>query len=73
MAVEVKTRPTFSLGRSTTLFPAAEFFAVDLSPRYAVAPDDRRFLMIRQTAGSARDELIVVDNWFEELKSKSRK
>jgi hypothetical protein len=36
---------------------------------YAVAPDDRRFLMIRQ-AVSAPDELVVVDNWFEELKSK---
>ena len=73
VAVDVKARPTFSLGRSTTLFPAAESFGHELSPRYAVAPDDRRFLMIRQAAVSAPDELIVVDNWFEELKSKSRK
>jgi hypothetical protein len=29
--------------------------------------------MIRRVAGSAPDELIVVDNWFEELKAKSRK
>jgi hypothetical protein len=38
-----------------------------------VAPDDRRFLMIRQVASGAPDELIVVDNWFEELKAKQRK
>ena len=41
--------------------------------QYAVAPDDRRFLMIRQVPGSAPDELIVVDNWFEELKPKLEK
>jgi hypothetical protein len=28
--------------------------------------------MIRRVAGGARDELIVVDNWFEELKAKQR-
>jgi hypothetical protein len=29
--------------------------------------------MIRRVAGSAPEELVVVDNWFEELKAKSRK
>jgi hypothetical protein len=29
--------------------------------------------MIRQAAVSAPDELMVVDNWFEELKAKQRK
>jgi serine/threonine-protein kinase len=73
VAVEVKTTPTFSLGRSTALFPAGGFDSLVWAPRYAVAPDDRRFLMIRPVAGSAADKLIVVDNWFEELKAKSRK
>jgi hypothetical protein len=40
---------------------------------YAVAPDDQRFLMIRSRAASGSDELIVVENWFEELKAKSRR
>jgi Tol biopolymer transport system component len=73
VAVEVQSTPTFSLGRSTALFPAAAFFSFFAAPEYAVAPDDRRFLMIRRATGSAPDELIVVDNWFEELKSKSGK
>jgi Tol biopolymer transport system component len=73
VAVEVRSTPTFSLGRSTALFPAAAFFSFQGRAQYAVAPDDRRFLMIRQATGSAPDELIVVDNWFEELKAKSRK
>lgn len=72
VAVDVKTNPTFSLGRSTALFPAAGFESLETAPWYAVAPDDRRFLMVRPVADTA-DKLIVVDNWFEELKAKSRK
>jgi len=73
VAVEVQSTPTFALGRSTALFPAAAYYSVPRALEYAVAPDDRHFLMIRQVPGGAPDELIVVDNWFEELKSKSRK
>jgi serine/threonine protein kinase len=72
VAVEVRSTPTFSLGRSTALFPAAAYYSFAGGAQYAIAPDDRRFVMIRQVAGSAA-ELIVVDNWFEELKAKSRK
>jgi serine/threonine-protein kinase len=73
VAVEVQSAPTFALGRSTALFPAAAYFSFARGLEYAVAPDDRRFLMIRQVPGGAPDELIVVDNWFEELKAKQRK
>ena len=73
VAVEVQSTPTFSLGRSTTLFPAGAYLSFDRGAQYAVAPDDRRFLMIRQVPGNASDELVVVDNWFEELKPKQRK
>ena len=73
VAVAVKTNHTFSLGRSTELFPAAGFYSFQFIPQYDVSLDDRRFLMIRPVAGSRPDELIVVDNWFEELRAKSRK
>ncbi|MGZ6157353.1 MAG: protein kinase domain-containing protein [Solirubrobacteraceae bacterium] len=73
VAVEVQSTPTFSLGPSTALFAAAAYYSFAGRAEYAVGPDDRRFLMIRQAASGAPDELIVVDNWFEELKSKSRK
>ena len=39
---------------------------------YAVSPDGQRILMIRHIGEIAPDELIVVENWFDELK-KSRK
>src|SRR5437899_105998 len=70
VAVAINTNPRFSLGRSAALFPAAGFTSLRFGPQYAVAPDDRRFLMIR--AGTP-DKLIVVENWFEELRAKSRK
>ena len=73
VAVEVQSSPTFSLGRSTVLFPARAYLSFERGAQYAVAPDDRRFLMIRPVPGGVPDELIVVDNWFEELKSKQRK
>jgi serine/threonine-protein kinase len=69
MAVEVKTNPTFVLGRATELFPTDGFS----DNAYAVAPDDRRFLMIRPLTTRTPDKLIVVENWFEELRAKSRK
>jgi serine/threonine protein kinase len=73
VAVEIRTTPTFSLGGSTTLFSAAGFASDEFGAVYAVAPDDQRFLMIRANAANGSDELIVVENWFEELKAKSRK
>jgi dipeptidyl aminopeptidase/acylaminoacyl peptidase len=73
VSVAVQSSPTFSLGRSTVLFPARAYLSFERGAQYAVAPDDRRFLMIRQVPGSTPDELVVVDNWFEELKPKQRK
>jgi Tol biopolymer transport system component len=72
VAAELKTKPTFSVVRTTALFPAGEFGANRYHPQYAVASDDRRFLMIRAVETSTPDKLIVVENWFEELKSKSQ-
>jgi hypothetical protein len=42
VAVEVKTSPTFSLGRSTVPFPVGGSRSRTLDPEYAVSPDDRR-------------------------------
>ena len=73
VAVEVTTSPTFSFGRAHKLFPAAGFTSLRFTPQYAVGPGDRRFLFVRPLETSTPDKLIVVENWFEELKAKSRK
>jgi serine/threonine-protein kinase len=84
VSVAVKTTPTFSPGRSTGLFSTTAYGSCEVDRtaelatkrcgrEYAIAPDDRRFLMIREATAPARDKLIVVDNWFEELKAASKK
>jgi len=73
VVVAVNTTPRFSLGRSTVLFSGAGFSSLRFTPQYAVAPDDQHFLMIRPLETSTPDKLIVVENWFEELRAKSRK
>jgi dipeptidyl aminopeptidase/acylaminoacyl peptidase len=70
VAVEVKTSPTFLIGRATSLFSTVGLEMLVGLKSYAVSPDDRHFLMIRQAVG-APEKLIVVENWFEELKAKS--
>ena len=72
VAVEVKTTPTFAPGRSTVRFPAAGFATDFFHRQYAVASDDRRFLMIRAVGGGAPDNLVVVENWIEELKARDK-
>jgi serine/threonine-protein kinase len=67
MAVEVQTSPTFRAGTPTTLFEGHyDPFAYD------VAPDGKRFLMLKAVAGQARaDHLHVVVNWFEQLRRRA--
>jgi hypothetical protein len=72
VAVQVTTTPTFFVGDAVVLFPAAGFRTGESRAYYDVAPDDRRFLMIRRSAVTV-DGLVAVENWFEELKAKSRK
>jgi serine/threonine-protein kinase len=73
VAARIRSAPTFSIGESTSLFPAADFASDEFGSVYAVAPDDQRFLMIRANAANRSDDLIVVENWFEEIKAKARR
>ena len=76
------TTPSFSASNPTRLFDApsavfdGRFIGVGTVRNYDVAPDGRRFLIIKQN-GAAGDRLdsatrmIVVQNWFEELKRRA--
>ncbi len=69
VTVEVRTTPTISIGRVTPLFSTAGFqFSDNGAKNYAVSPDDRRFLMIRR-AREGTEQIIVVENWFDELRA----
>lgn len=70
MSVAVRTAPTFSFRKPRRLFAAkwSEF----MFNGYAVSPDGQRILMIRRLGAGVPDKLIVVENWFEELRAKAR-
>jgi len=65
-SVPVRGNRTFSSGSPKKIFTAKriEFPLVG----YAVAPDDQRLLTFRLLHPGAPDTLVVVENWFEELK-----
>jgi Tol biopolymer transport system component len=66
MAVDVETGAAFRAGAPYMLFEKA-------ANDYDVAPDGRRFLMLKPPAagpGGAGSELHVILNWFEDLRRK---
>ena len=76
MAVTVEAEPSFAVGNPRLLFEAP--YHVVPGRTYDISPDGKRFLMIKNSsqdreAGdivetTARTELIVVENWLEEVK-----
>jgi serine/threonine-protein kinase len=69
----VATTPTFEVRTLTPLFDATPYIANEDHRWYDVSQDGQRFLMLRLFGvGQEADpsELIIVENWFEELKAK---
>jgi Tol biopolymer transport system component len=70
VAVAVPRGETFTVGEQRVLFSTAVYDDDDaLFRTYDVSPDGTRFVMIRPPRRSS-DELIVVENFFEELRSR---
>jgi serine/threonine-protein kinase len=71
--VEVSSR-TFSIGKPLKLFTSRYATSLTAHREYDVARDGRHFLMLKEDAASDRDAapaaMIVVQNWFEELKAR---
>ena len=70
-AVAVQSGTTLVAGRPQLLFELAMLVHSRWDRPYDIAPDGR-FLIIRsdqaETGGGTASNLIVVQNWFEELK-----
>ncbi len=64
MAVSIQSEPNFAYGIPQVLFERRRGVGYDISP------DGQRFLMIKEApqTASAPAELILVQNWSEELK-----
>jgi Tol biopolymer transport system component len=66
----VTTAPAFAVQSRTVLFNAAAYSILSISRHsFDVMPDDQHFLMIRRRGGSANAQMVVVENWFEELRA----
>jgi hypothetical protein len=65
VAVRVETTPTFSAGPTSVLFPAGEYQA-----GYDVTADGERFIMVRPLRDQAQGDMILVQNFFEELRAR---
>jgi len=65
VAVQVREGPSFAWDRQDVLFSMADYLPGDGHPMYDVSLDDQRFVMLRIDNAS---ELILVDNWAEELR-----
>ncbi len=70
MVVEVLPGATFVTGARRVLFSTQGYRSGSTHQFYDVTPDDQRFVMIRNFVGEETGELIVVENFFEELKAK---
>jgi hypothetical protein len=76
MTVPVTVAPAFSSGAPRVLFAAGEYARSPGNRAYDVTPDDQRFVMLRSLDDSASKlpvQLVLVDNWMEELKAKLKR
>ncbi len=70
MVAEVLPGPNFVTGERRVLFSIQGFRSAPVHQLYDVTPDDQRFVMIRNVRVEEQGELIVVENFFEELRAK---
>jgi protease II len=68
MVAQVTLEPTFAVGRQEMLFSAADYLSANGHRQYDVSPDDQRFTMLRIGDEDVGAELVLVQNFFEELK-----
>ncbi len=73
-SVDIVTEPAFAFSNEQT-FPVEGFNVVSTYRDYDMSPDGKRLLMVfpadRPDSGeSARPQINIVLNWFEELKER---
>ncbi|MEE8625732.1 MAG: hypothetical protein V3T19_10365, partial [Acidiferrobacterales bacterium] len=62
------TDPSFAAGNPEVVFEG-QYFGAGGGRSYDVSPDGERFLMVKLLEGApAMSQIIVVQNWLEELK-----
>ena len=66
MTVPIETEPEFKHGKPEFMFESK--FAVEAGRDYDISPDGQHFLFVKEGDVLGEDtELIVVQDWFDEL------
>jgi serine/threonine-protein kinase len=71
MSMAVTETPTFIQGETTKILEGGPYFGggqAGSARTYDIAPDGRRFLMIKEGAPATANSIVVVVNSFEELR-----
>jgi eukaryotic-like serine/threonine-protein kinase len=66
----VRAGTGFEVDQPKVLFPAISYILSPSYPIYDVAADNRGFLMVRSAAATEETEVILTQNWFQELKAR---
>ncbi len=73
MSAVVLTRPTFTVAERRVLFQfGADFVMTRVYTSYDITPDDQRFVIVRNVSAQREErmQLILIENWLEELHEK---
>jgi eukaryotic-like serine/threonine-protein kinase len=68
MAVSIETKPTLKVGQPRMLFEGPYF---ESGHDFAITPDGKGFILIREDDTTGPKEIEVVVNWLEELKQRA--
>ena len=68
MAISVDTRTTFAPSAPRVLFDGVYNLRSETGVSYALHPTGDRFLMVRLTDENVASSMLVVMNWFADLK-----
>jgi serine/threonine-protein kinase len=70
IAVHPGAGQSFAFDPPKAVVGTSQYVQVNPVPSFDVSPDDKRFLLLRETAPNERNELIVVQNWTQEMKNR---
>ena len=73
MTVGIRPGATFGFEQPRALFATGAYVPGGAMPTYDVSPDDKRFVMLRETSANERSEFIVVENWTLELRARTKR
>jgi Tol biopolymer transport system component/tRNA A-37 threonylcarbamoyl transferase component Bud32 len=73
MSVAIRPGATFGFEQPRALFSVTSYVPGQAMPTFDVTPDDKRFVLLRETSANERSEIVVVQNWTQELRARARR